>query len=328
MAMKCPIWDTPADLVQLPSPSSPHFRVYSSSRAGGRYRISGTAEALAESLTRIQRKVLTTWLCKQRNAGISVPQLDEYNLDEIKTNRPMRYTQRAKAALLHFDRLALPLNEFVRLGFDENDDHPLVGEFIAQTESENLEELIALLETLKDQGYLIGRDDIRSYAPTASGWERIDELAEQHAAGRQAFVAMWFDPSMEDAYLNGFHKAIRDAGYDPQRIDKKEHNNKIDDEIIAEIRRSRFLVADFTCNSHKVDEEIHFIARGGVYFEAGYAMALPIPVIWSCKDTAIKGLHFDTRQYAHIVWSAPDDLYRQLRNRIGATIGDGQQPRS
>jgi hypothetical protein len=34
--------------------------------------------------------------------------------------------------------------------------------------------------------------------------------------------------------------AIRDSGYEPMRIDRKEHINKIDDEIIAEIRRSCF----------------------------------------------------------------------------------------
>jgi hypothetical protein len=51
------------------------------------------------------------------------------------------------------------------------------------------------------------------------------------------------------------------------RVDQKHHHlNKVDDEIIAEIRRSRFLVADFTCEPGKV--------RGGVYFEAGFAMGL------------------------------------------------------
>lgn len=45
-------------------------------------------------------------------------------------------------------------------------------------------------------------------------------------------------------------------------IGSKEHSNKIDDEIIGEIRRSAFIVADFTGH------------RGGVYFEAGFAMGL------------------------------------------------------
>ena len=42
--------------------------------------------------------------------------------------------------------------------------------------------------------------------------------------------------------------------------------NKIDDEIVAEIRRSKFIIADF---SHGSDG-----ARGGVYFEAGFAHGL------------------------------------------------------
>ena len=59
---------------------------------------------------------------------------------------------------------------------------------------------------------------------------------------------MWFNTSMNDAYEEGIALAIEDAGYKPVRIDRKDHNNKIDDEIIAEIRRSRFLVADFTAD--------------------------------------------------------------------------------
>ena len=94
-----------------------------------------------------------------------------------------------------------------------------------------------------------------------------------------------------------------------------ENTNKIDDEIIAEIRRSKFLVADFTCEPGKV--------RGGVYFEAGFAMALPIPVIWTCAKKSFDDIHFDTRQYNHIVWNTPKELRTLLKGRIGAVIGDG-----
>ena len=58
--------------------------------------------------------------------------------------------------------------------------------------------------------------------------------------------------------------AISGAGYKPVRIDKHQHNNRIDDEIVAAIRQSRFVVADFTQQ------------RGGVYFEAGLAMGLMV----------------------------------------------------
>jgi len=93
------------------------------------------------------------------------------------------------------------------------------------------------------------------------------------------------------------------------RVDLKEHNEKICDVIVAEIRKSSFLVADFTGD------------RGGVYFEAGFAKGLGIPVIFSCqKGEWEEKLHFDTRQYNHIIWETPEDLKNKLKNRIMATI--------
>ena len=98
---------------------------------------------------------------------------------------------------------------------------------------------------------------------------------------------------------------------------KKPHANKIDDEIIAEIQRSRFLVADFT---HGDDG-----ARGGVYYEAGFAHGLNRPVIFSCRENMVDKLHFDTRQYNHILWKNEnlDEFRKDLTNRIEALIGEG-----
>ena len=59
---------------------------------------------------------------------------------------------------------------------------------------------------------------------------------------------------------------MEDTGFRALRIDMKQFNEKICDHIIAEIRRSRFLIADVTGH------------RAGVYFEAGYAMGLGLPV--------------------------------------------------
>ena len=127
-----------------------------------------------------------------------------------------------------------------------------------------------------------------TFAITANGWDRIEELEAARPSTTQAFVAMWFSDTMLPIFKEGLAPAIEDAGYEPLRIDNKEHVNKIDDEIIAEIRRSRFLVADFTCEPGKV--------RGGVYFEAGFAMGLGIPVFWTVRGTT-DDIHFDTRQY-------------------------------
>ena len=45
-----------------------------------------------------------------------------------------------------------------------------------------------------------------------------------------------------------------------------------------------------------------------------------IPVIWTCRNDMLKHIHFDTRQFNHIVWDDADDLYKKLKNRIGAVI--------
>jgi hypothetical protein len=143
---------------------------------------------------------------------------------------------------------------------------------------------------------------------TPEGWQHINELSISGPESQGAFVAMWFDESTNLAYRQAIKPAVEDAGFEPVRIDLKEHNNKICDEIVAEIRKSRFMIADFTGQ------------RGGVYFEAGFAQGLGLPVIWIVHKDEVDHLHFDTRQYNHIVYTDAQDLHDQLYNRIAATI--------
>ena len=158
---------------------------------------------------------------------------------------------------------------------------------------------------------------------TPKGVQRLEELETKAVDSEQAFVAMWFDESVKEAYERGIEPAIRDAGYKPLRIDKQEHIGKIDDQIIAEIRRSRFVVCDFTCELIEYDGKQKAFPRGGVYYEAGFAQGLGIPVIWMCRTDHIEHVHFDIRQFNHITWDTSEDLREKLRNRIGAVIGDG-----
>lgn len=145
---------------------------------------------------------------------------------------------------------------------------------------------------------------------TVRGWDRLSKEEEGTllAGSKQAFVAMSFDPSLDAVFKEGVAKAIDAVGYNPLRVDQKEHNDKICDRIIAEIRKSKFLVADFTLH------------RPGVYFEAGFALGLKIPVIWTCREDELEKTHFDTRQYNHVVWKDEKELFEKLRRRIEATI--------
>jgi hypothetical protein len=80
---------------------------------------------------------------------------------------------------------------------------------------------------------------------------------------------------------------------------------------MASISGSRFVVADFTGS------------RGGVYYEAGFADGLDLPVIFMCREG--DELHFDIRQYNCIFWKTDGlaDARERLKNRILATLGQG-----
>ena len=119
---------------------------------------------------------------------------------------------------------------------------------------------------------------------------------------------MSFAPELQPAWIDGIKPALEVLGYVSMRIDQTHSDDKVDNRIIAEIRRSGLLIADFTGH------------RGGVYFEAGFAMGLGIPVVWTCKQTDFEGAHFDTRQYQHLVWDTPEDLREKLVNHIAARI--------
>jgi hypothetical protein len=162
---------------------------------------------------------------------------------------------------------------------------------------------------LANLGYV--NHDPPSTMVLAAGYRRLFELQTASRDSTFAFVAMWFDPSMSSVYQNAIAPAIEQAGYRPIRIDREQHVNRIDDEIIGRIRGSRFMVADFTGQ------------RAGVYFEAGFMLGLRRTVIWMCKRDEMAKLHFDTRQYNFIDYPTVADAKKRLYDRILAIEGEG-----
>lgn len=146
---------------------------------------------------------------------------------------------------------------------------------------------------------------------TAAGYAHLDALRKVNRDSEIGFCAMWFDSSVERLWTDAIERAIRDAGYRPVRIDKVEHNEDINDEMIAAIRRARFVVADFTQQ------------RPNVYFEAGFARGMGLNVIWMCREGGQP--HFDVRQFNLIEWrdGEYDAARERLYNRIEATLGHG-----
>ena len=229
------------------------------------------------------------------------------SLSELQAQIPFRNDPLASIdrVLSHIYRKSESSAEYLRL--DAQTDYP-VGY------ARNREEFIFFIEKARELGYLefelLPSSFSRAVETRLSlkGWERVSNLRLQQSGSCQAFVAMWFTEDMNMAFSEGFLPALEATSYKPFRVDMREHNGKIDDLIIAEIRKSGLLIADFTGQ------------RGGVYFEAGFAMGLGIPVIWTCRKNDMENLHFDTRQYNHIDWTNAAELKEKLQRRIEASI--------
>ncbi len=177
----------------------------------------------------------------------------------------------------------------------------------------SLEELVAMLNNLKSRNLIdlakLSDPYTKGVCLTVDGWQKYDQLREININSKKVFIAMSFDPQLKPIE-HAVVTACGECNFKAFRVDSKEHTEKICDKIIADIKESRFIVADFTQNKH------------GVYFETGFALGLGLPVIWTCKDEEEekKQLHFDTRQYNHIFWKDVEDLKKQLIDKIKVVI--------
>lgn len=189
--------------------------------------------------------------------------------------------------------------------------------FYAKSRSQNLKEFIYLFDTylIQHKGFLIKENFGIQITP--SGWSYLSQLQNPNQESSIVFIAMKFEDDLKEYSDKWFETAIRDAGYRPIRIDKHEHNNLIDDEIIANIRKSKFIIADYTNNSP------------GVYYESGFARGLNIPVINLCNKNQFENedskVHFDTNHYPFLLWEWDKgvDIRIRLKTRIEAIIGKG-----
>ena len=270
-------------------------------------------------LTDEHKARLTTLLVEQRRLSYEWPVVTTSVLEEALGMSPLPVQERADR-LLRFisesssNRIGRRVPIFIA-------PNPIHLQALASSDSADKSELVYLSKYLHKNGWI---DNILTFdgsvgpdaMVTVEGYRRLEEQRKSLDVS-QAFIAMWFDDSMDEAFDQGIKPAIEGTGYKPLRIDQKEHVNKIDDEIIAELRRSRFVVADFT---HGEDG-----ARGGVYYEAGFAHGLERPVFFTCRKDKMKTLHFDTNHFNHIVWTDPADLREKLKNRILAVIGEGPE---
>lgn len=228
------------------------------------------------------------------------------------------------------ERLNRTLCNFARLSGRGGRPVDILGESRELAFAESDDEADYHIGCLVDRKYLknSGSGFDTAFVLTAKGWDRHEQLTREASSPENpVFVAMCFgleNPSGPDAgltkeymlelYLMAIKPAVTDAWYKVDRVDLEPHNDYIMDKVIGDMRLAPFVVADFTGN------------RNGVYFEAGFARGLGIPVIHTCRKDHLKDAHFDTKQLNHVLWCRPDELREGLHNRIMGTMGRGPYP--
>jgi nucleoside 2-deoxyribosyltransferase len=275
----------------------------------GKFTITATAAAMAES--RDLRPKLSAWIRDRSETGGEIPEINSRTLNEVGAALPVYRVAEKQLLLLRAleRRTAFPGQ---RTTVAPNLDYPLAW-------AAGEDELKYLLRALIERG-LVRRIDgppeladsfVFEVELTADGWNFLDAHARPSIISDQAFVAMSFSPDLNPAWNLGIRPALERVHFKPYRVDAEPHIDRIDTKIMTEIKNSRFVVADVT------------LQRQGVYFEAGYALGLGLPVFWCVRKDDLPNVHFDTRQYNHIAWENEPDLAEQLYLFVNAIVGRG-----
>lgn len=176
-------------------------------------------------------------------------------------------------------------------------------------------------------GPMAASDERIAFELTLDGWRELHAREPRGRASTTVFVATWADPTVAGSPVDAICDAAAAAGLRPVVGCKLAGPNRVSEDIEAEIRRSRLVIADFTGG------------RAGVYWEAGFARGLGLPVIYTCHDSMVgrfvgdgegeiveetwrSRLHFDTTQFPHIFWSSPAELREKVLARIRANAWD------
>ncbi len=273
------------------------------------------------------RSDLSSWLRENEDRNVML-HLSFLEYDSADSHRLAFDSARAQVRTFH-DRADKLLRAMARKTTHAGQRLPLgewVDEWVALSWALNRKELLEIISYLSNErrvappngfDYLDTRPDeiADGIKIEPNGWAYLETLRQIRPESRQGFVAMWFDKETIPLWREAIELAVKEAGYNAFRIDLKPHVNRIDDEIIAEIKRSRFLIADLTGH------------RGGVYYEAGFAQGLGLPVFWTCREDDFNRIHFDTRQFNCIKWCDDEDgreqLKKDLRWRIESVLGRG-----
>jgi len=287
----------------------------------GKFQIyNGFLEKSFQEIIRISRKdnyKLQCYLREQNNLLNVVPLITKKLIEQVLTSRDK--TLQEQFTLL-IKNLSTYIRRFNSLG-DLQLELLLIDSWVKRDNQHDYYVLGKLFEKAYKMELLISESSYSYRIPlqhkvpikmvkdfTIKGLEYLESIDQKNSNSNKIFLAFKFGENKEtfEEIKRFIENDIEDIKFQAVIVnqDTTEHNEKISDKIIAELKGARMIVADFSAHSHNV------------YFEAGYAMGMNIPVIWTCHTEHLEDMAFDVSHFPVIEWKDANDLKQKLRDRI------------
>lgn len=177
--------------------------------------------------------------------------------------------------------------------------HPLSNSYNL-TYSPNLQELVYIIDKLRNEQLLI-REGI-TFQLTEKGWRE----AVASAAGKNLKPCSVLISDKEDLRTEWQAKLlpkIEQYGYLPRLLAQRNTQGG-EKYSLAAIADSKLVIADLTGQSPEV------------YFAAGYALGLNIPLIWTVSSSDADTLPVKIREIRPVVWDTVEELAVILQQRL------------
>lgn len=313
--MNCPICDFP-EAVILSEPMSNSLRVVNCMTCVD-YRLVGIGMSLSSEM-RQTRHLMAGLLAERKIRGEGPMEIRGSQWDRIVSTAPTTFTEQIDRFLVNLSKKSSEGGMMTALSSALH----APWAFAAARDS-----LVYRLRTLAKAGFIemqgergaggSDRNDL-GFVLTYEGWKRVEELEAKAGHSDQAFIALTKrpgdkpEPRME-AVIKALKEGIQAAGYRPIFMEDLQHGDKIDDRILVEIKRSRFLVVDTTGRN------------ANVTFEAGYALGLGRTILWTCREGDHDDQDFDIRQYRRLLWAhgGEEVLTQKLQDAVEQVVGRG-----
>jgi hypothetical protein len=177
--------------------------------------------------------------------------------------------------------------------------HPLSQSFNL-TYSPNLQELVYIIETLKE-GQLIIREGM-TFKLTEKGWSE----AAASAGGRRlkpCFILLPEDHELRREWQESIFPKMEQCGYLPRLFVQSEQEDR-ENHSISTLSDSKLIIADLTDQSAEV------------YFAAGYALGKNIPLIWTVRRGSMNEQLVQAHPIRPFVWDTTEELAEMLQQRL------------